>query len=57
MEMNELLTSPPATHLVYIPFVLFIGIVIGFVFGRKAGIREGEAEFLGGYDGDDDLLD
>ena len=57
MEAADLLATPPATHLVYVPFVLFIGIVIGFVFGRKAGIREGEAEFLGGYDGDDDLLE
>ena len=57
MEAADLLAAPPATHLVYVPFVLFVGIVIGFVFGRKAGIREGKAEFLGGYDGDDDLLD
>ncbi|MEE2786021.1 MAG: hypothetical protein VX589_01705 [Myxococcota bacterium] len=57
MEPAELLSTPPATHLVYIPFILFIGIVIGFVFGRKAGIREGKAEFLGGgHDSDDDLL-
>ena len=54
METPELLTTPPPTHLVYIPFVLFIGIVIGFVMGRKAGIREGEAQMLG--DPDDDLL-
>ena len=54
METPELLTTPPPTHLVYIPFVLFIGIVIGFVMGRKAGIREGEAQMLGGDD--DDLL-
>ena len=54
METPELLTTPPPTHLVYIPFVIFIGIVIGFVMGRKAGIREGEAQMLAGDD--DDLL-
>jgi len=52
---TELLATPPPTHVVYIPFVLFIGAVIGFVFGRKAGIKEGKADFLGGG-ADDDLL-
>ena len=55
METPDLLTTPPPTHLVYIPFVIFIGIVIGFVLGRRAGVREGHAEMLGG-DQDDDLL-
>ena len=53
---TELLATPPATHVVYIPFVLFIGAVIGFVIGRKAGMKEGKAEFLGGGGDDDDLL-
>jgi len=51
----ELLATPPPTHLVYIPFVIFIGVVIGFVIGRKAGMKEGKADFLAGGD-DDDLL-
>lgn len=52
---TELLTTPPPTHVIYIPFVILIGVVIGFVLGRKAGLKEGKAEFLGGGD-DDDLL-
>ncbi len=51
---SELLSVPPPTHVVYIPFVLIIGIVIGFIFGRKAGIRDGKDQMLGA--GDDDLL-
>ncbi len=54
METPDLFATPPPTHLVYIPFVIFIGIVIGFVIGRKAGIREGEAQMLASDD--DDLL-
>lgn len=52
--MDSLIAAPPATHLVYIPFILFVGVVLGFVFGRKAGMKEGRADFLGG--GDDELL-
>lgn len=48
--MNDLLAAPPVTHLVYIPFILIVGIVIGFVMGRKAGVKQGKAEFLGGND-------
>jgi hypothetical protein len=44
---------PPPTHVVYIPFVLMIGFVIGFLAGRRAGVAQGKAEFLGG--GDDEL--
>ncbi len=44
---SELLSVPPPTHVVYIPFVLIIGIVIGFIFGRKAGIRDGKDQTLG----------
>lgn len=55
--MDDLLSAPPPTHLVYIPFVLFIGFVLGFVFGRKAGVKQGKAELLGrGTDEDEDLL-
>ena len=31
---DELLTAPPVTHFVYIPFILFIGGIIGFVVGQ-----------------------
>jgi hypothetical protein len=56
MNAADLLTAPPPTHLVYIPFVLFIGAVIGFLFGRRAGMKEGQAELLGRGSEDDDLL-
>lgn len=56
MTAADLLAAPPPTHLVYIPFVLFIGAVIGFVLGRRAGMKEGKAELLGGGGEDDDLL-
>lgn len=39
-------STPPPTHLVYIPAILLIGLVIGFVLGRKAGIREGQSDAL-----------
>ena len=51
---QELLSAPPPTHLLYIPAVVLLGIVIGYVIGRRAGIKTGEAEFLAGDD--DDLL-
>ena len=56
--MDELLSAPPPTHLVYIPAILLVGAVIGFIFGRRAGIKEGQANFLGGEGDheDDDLL-
>jgi hypothetical protein len=57
MGPDELLVAPPVTHLVYIPFILFIGGVLGFVIGRKVGIRDGEAEYLAGFDDEDDILD
>ena len=53
---EELLAAPPVTHFVYIPFILFIGGIVGFIIGRKAGIRAGQAEYLGAFDDDDDLL-
>lgn len=53
--MDSLFEVPPPTHLIYIPAILLVGIVIGFIMGRKAGVREGKAEFIGGGD-DDDLL-
>ena len=52
--MGNLLATPPPTHLIYIPIIVLLGVIIGFVIGRKAGIREGKAEYLGA--GDDDLL-
>ena len=48
-----LLSTPPPTHFVYIPFILVIGMILGFVMGRRAGVRDGEAQFLGSDDGDD----
>lgn len=53
--MGEILQTPPVTHVVYIPAMLLVGIIIGFLLGRKAGIREGKAEALGGGREDDDL--
>ena len=44
------MAAPPPTHVVYIPFVILVGIVIGFIMGRRAGIKQGKAEFLGGGD-------
>lgn len=52
--MDEVLAVPPPTHLIYIPAILLVGIVIGFIMGRKAGVREGKAEFIAGDD--DDLI-
>ena len=56
--MEMFFFTPPPTHFVYIPAVLLLGCVIGFVLGRKAGIKEGQANFLGGDVGheDDDLI-
>jgi len=56
MTPEELLVTPPATHFVYIPFILFLGGIVGFIIGRRVGIRAGEAEYLAGFDDDDDLL-
>jgi len=55
--MEDFFSTPPATHLVYIPFILLIGAVLGFVVGRQAGIKAGEAEYLSSFDDEDDLLD
>ena len=56
--MDMLFMSPPPTHFVYIPAVLLLGSVIGFILGRKAGIKEGQASYLGGegVHEDDDLI-
>jgi len=48
--MTDLIQAPTASHVVYIPFILLIGIVIGFVIGRRAGVERGKAEFIGGDD-------
>ena len=50
MSDPSLMAAPPPTHVVYIPFVILVGIIIGFVMGRRAGIKQGKAEFLGGGD-------
>ena len=56
--MEMLFMSPPPTHFVYIPAVLLLGIVLGFIFGRKVGIKEGQSRYLGGEGNheDDDLI-
>ena len=56
--MEDLLSAPPPTHLVYIPAILLVGAVIGYLMGRKAGIQEGEARAWGGDNEleDDDLI-
>ena len=56
--MEDLISAPSPTHLVYIPAILLVGAVIGYIWGRKAGIKEGEAEAWGGDSNleDDDLL-
>lgn len=55
--MDELLSAPPPTHLVYIPALLLLGAVIGYIFGRKAGIKEGQSNLLGSGGIDDDFED
>lgn len=52
--MNEpsILAAPPVTHVLYVPFVILIGVIIGFIIGRKAGVKQGKAEFLGSNDED-----
>ena len=55
MDETSLFSTPPATHLVYIPFVLIIGGIIGFVMGKRAGVKDGRDEYLGAG-ADDDLL-
>ena len=55
MDEPSLFSTPPATHLVYIPFILVIGIVIGFVMGKRSGMQDGRDEYLGAG-ADDDLL-
>lgn len=55
--MEELIGTPTPTHIVYIPAILLLGAVVGFIFGRKVGVKEGQSNFLGGgSDLDDDLL-
>ena len=55
MAEPSIWAAPPITHIVYIPFILVIGIVIGFVMGKRAGMNDGRDEFLGAGP-DDDLL-
>ena len=55
MDETSILAAPPITHFVYIPFILLIGVVIGFVMGRSSGAKAGRDELLG-LGGDDDLL-
>ena len=55
MDETSLWAGPPSTHIVYIPFILVIGIIIGFVMGKRAGKTDGRDEFLGAGP-DDDLL-
>ncbi|MGB0646514.1 MAG: hypothetical protein ACPGQS_05020 [Bradymonadia bacterium] len=55
MNESNLLAAPPITHLVYIPFILVIGIIIGFVMGKRAGKADGRDEYIA-TGVDDDLL-
>jgi|GEM_PF-1570822 len=50
---TSFLAVPPPTHVVYVPFVLLVGFIAGYLFGRRAGVAQGKAEFLGG--GDEEL--
>lgn len=54
MGETELLAVPPVTHVVYVPFILLVGLIVGFVIGRRAGIKEGQARALGAGPDDDD---
>jgi len=56
--MGTLFMTPPPTHVIYIPAVIMLGLVIGYVIGRSAGIKEGLNRTLGGegLDEDDELL-
>lgn len=54
----EFFGTPTPTHVVYIPFILLVGAAIGYILGRKAGIKEGKADLIGaGLDDEgDDLI-
>jgi hypothetical protein len=54
--MEQLFVTPPPTHFVYIPVILLVGAVIGFVLGRAAGAREALARYLGGEGHEDEDL-
>lgn len=56
--MEMLFMTPPPTHFVYIPAILLVGSILGFIIGRQAGIKEGQSRFLAGEGTheDDDLL-
>lgn len=58
MDEFQLFGTPTPTHIVYIPFILLVGAIIGYIFGRKAGIKEGKADLIGaGLDDEgDDLI-
>ena len=49
----NLLEIPPASHFVYIPAAILLGMVVGFALGRRSAGEEGGARPL--YD--DDLDD
>ena len=53
MGETSFLAVPPPTHVVYVPFVLLVGFIAGYLFGRRAGVAQGKAELLGG--GDEEL--
>ena len=55
MNESDLLAAPPITHLVYIPFILVIGVILGFVMGKRAGKADGRDEYIANGV-DDDLL-
>ncbi len=47
MGDQGLFGTPPPTHVIYIPFVMLLGYILGFVMGRRGGIKQGRAEYLG----------
>ena len=53
MGETNFLAVPPPTHVVYVPFVLLVGFILGYLFGRRSGVAQGKAELLGG--GDEEL--
>lgn len=54
--MNMLFMTPPPTHFVYIPVILLVGAVIGYVIGRQAGIKDAVSHYIDEVASEDDDL-